>query len=78
MVQQFDKDLSLKYNKGDHILFKNQLDKIYMKHNEDWPKLLARFAEIDKEKENRDRRTETQIKEYQAKMETIADEIITE
>jgi len=59
VVQQFDEDLSLKYNKGDHILFKNQMDEIYMKHNEDWPKLLARFAEIDKEKENRDKRTET-------------------
>jgi hypothetical protein len=78
VVQQFDKDLSLKYNKGDHIIFKNQMDEIYMKHDEDWPKLLTRFAEIDKEKEYRDKRTESQIKEYQAKMETIADETITE
>ena len=47
VVQQFDKDLSLKYNKSDHFLFKNKMDEIYMKHDEDWPKLLARFAEID-------------------------------
>ena len=78
VVQQFDQDLSLKYNKGDHIIFKNQMDEVYMNRDQDWPKLLTRFAEIDKEKEKRDNRTETSIAAYHARMETIADETITE
>ena len=54
MVQAFDQSLSMKFNKSDHLVFKNKMDETYMRHDDEWPKILRKFGEIENEKRTRD------------------------
>jgi hypothetical protein len=64
VVLSFDQSLSMKFNKSEHLVFKNKLDETYMKHEDDWPRLLERFDQIESEKLNRDNSITNQITQY--------------